>query len=178
MALVSSEIVENTLQTDGNRYVSYQYDFDNGDVIRFNSMQKPGDYDVDAGLIEYAAIAEIRIIEKTDSELMAQVEAGELLPLDALPYHPTTETAGERGKRLRRKLLRWIATEPDLKMIRKVFYPVWYWLKFESGYTAQQIASYLGISLEILGRINSRFQALHDNLAFVDNDDQYVGEVE
>lgn len=178
MALASSQITENVLQVDNNRYVSYRYIFDNGDTIRFNSMQKPNNYDINAGLIEHAAIAEIRVIEKVDSELMAQVENGELAPLDAEPYHPSSEAIRARKKRFRRKLLRWIANEPDLKMIRKVFYPVWYWLKFESGYTAQQIADYLGISLTILGRINNRFQALHDNLAFMGADDQYVGEIE
>lgn len=178
MALVLSQIIENVLQVDGNRYISYQYVFNNGNTIRFNSMQKPGDYDVDAGLIEYAAIAEIRIIEKIDSGLMTQVENGELAPLDAEPYHPSTETIGARKKRFRRKLLGWIANEPDLKIIRKVFYPIWCWLRFESSYTAQQIADYLGISLTVLQRINNRFQALHDSLSFIDGDEQYIGEID
>ena len=177
MSIISSEIVENNLQADSNRYISYRYTFSNGDIIRFNSMQKPGDYDANAGLVEYAAIAEGRITEREDSELMSQVESG-LNPLDVEPVHPDTETAGKRKRRFRRKLLRWIASEGDLKLIRKVFYPIWYWLKFESGYTAQQIADYLGISLIVLQRINNRFQALHDNLSFVDADEQYVGEVE
>ena len=90
----------------------------------------------------------------------------------------TTDTAAVRKRRFRRKLLRLIASEGDLKVIRRILYPVWYWLKFESGYTAQQIADYLNISLTVLQRINNRFQALHDNLAFVDADDDYLGEVD
>ena len=177
MSITSSKITENSLQSDGTRYISFRYTFDNGDIINFSSMQRPSDYDVDAGLIEYATKAETRIIEREDSELMVQVENG-TSPLDIEPVHPSTDTAGNRKKRFRRKLLRWIVSEGDLKMIRRVFYPIWYWLKFESGYTAQQIANYLGISLTVLQRINNRFQALHDNLAFVDSDEQYVGEVE
>ena len=177
MAIALSEITENSLQSDGNRYISFRYTFDNGDIINFNSMQRPSDYDVNAGLIEYAVIAEERIIEREDSELMSQIENG-VSPLDIEPVHPDTDTVGNRKRRFRRKLLRWIASQDDLKLIRKIFYPIWYWLKFESGYTAQQIANYLGISLTVLQRINNRFQALHDNLSFVDADEQYVGEVE
>lgn len=177
MAIILSEITENSLQSGGNRYISFRYTFDNGDIINFNSMQRPSDYDVDAGLIEYAVIAEERIIEREDSELMSHI--GEGIPLlDIEPSHPNTATSTERKQRFRRKILRWIANQGDIKLIRQAFYPIWYWLKFESGYTAQQIANYLGISLTVLQRINNRFQALHDHLIFVDADEQYVGEVE
>lgn len=177
MTITSSEITENNVQADGTRYVSYRYTFDNGDIITFGSMQKPGGYDVDAGLIAYAAIAETAIVEREDSELVGLIDAG-IDPMDITPVHPTTDTASARKRRFRRKLLRLIATEGDLKVIRRILYPVWYWLKFESGYTAQQIADYLNISLTVLQRINNRFQALHDNLAFVDADDNYLGEVD
>ena len=176
MSIINSEIVENVAQKT-NRYVSYLYTFHNGDILRFNSLSKPLDYDVNAGLIMYAPIAEEQIIETKDSELIAQIESGDITPLKATPEHPDMETVNNRKRRLRRKLLRQIASNPDLKMIRKVFYPVWYWLKYESGYTAQQIANYLNCSISVLQRINNRFQALHDNLAFVDTDDSYLEEV-
>ena len=177
MAIASSAITEDNQQADGTRYISFKYVFDNGDIITFNSMQKPSDYDVDAGLIAYASMAEVQIVEREDSELVALIDGG-IDPMDIEPAHPSTDTAADRKRRFRRKLLRLIATEYDLKAIRKILYPVWYWLKFESGYTSQQIADYLGISLTVLQRINSRFQALHDNLAFVDADDDYIGEVD
>ena len=176
MGIQSSEITENSVQSDGTRYISYRYTFQNGDIITFGSMQKPGDYDVDAGLIAHATEAEARIVEREDSELVSLIDAG-TDPLDIIPVHPDTDTASVRKRRFRRKLLRLIASEGDLKVIRRILYPVWYWLKFESGYTAQQIAGYLDISLTVLQRINNRFQALHDNLTFVDDDDQYIGEV-
>ena len=176
MGIQSSEITENSVQSDGTRYISYRYTFQNGDIITFGSMQKPGDYDVDAGLIAHATEAETSIVEREDSELVSLIDAG-TDPLDIIPVHPDTDTAAVRKRRFRRKLLRLIAAEGDLKVIRRILYPVWYWLKFESGYTAQQIADYLDISLTVLQRINSRFQALHDNLTFVDDDDQYIGEV-
>ena len=177
MSIISNEIIENSVQADGTRYVSYCYTFQNGDTITFGSMQKPGDYDIDDGLIAYAIIAETLIVEREDSELVALIDAG-TDPMDITPVHPDTDTAAVRKRRFRRKLLRLIASEGDLKVIRRILYPVWYWLKFESGYTAQQIADYLGISLTVLQRINNRFQALHDNLTFVDDDDQYIGEVD
>lgn len=177
MSIFSSEVVENVAQKN-NRYVSYFYIFHNGDIFRFNSLSKPLDYDVNAGLIEHAAIAEEKIIEIKDSELIAQIESEDIAPMDAIPEHPDTETVNYRKKRLRRKLLRLIENNPDLKIIRKVFYPVWYWLKYESGYNAQQIANYLGCSVSVIQRINNRFQSLHDNLAFVDTDNSYLGEVD
>lgn len=177
MSIQSSEITENSIQSDGTRYVSFRYTFTNGDIITFGSMQKPSDYDVDAGLIAYATEAETVIVEREDSELTSLIDAG-TDPMDIEPVHPTTDTAAARKRRFRRKLLRLIATEGDLKEIRRILYPIWYWLKFESGYTAQQIANYLGISLTVLQRINNRFQALHDNLAFVDSDDDHIGEVD
>lgn len=177
MSIISSEIVENVAQKS-NRYVSYFYTFHNGDTIRFNSLSKPLDYDVDAGLITYAAIAEGQIVEQKDSELIVLIESGDIVPMDAIPEHPDMETVSKRKKRLRRKLVRQIATKSDLKMIRKVFYPVWFWLRYESGYTAQQIANYLGCSVSVSQRINKRFQALHDNIAFVDADNSYLGEVD
>ena len=177
MGIQSSIITEDNQQVDGSRYISFQYVFDNGDIITFNSMQKPSDYDADAGLIAYASMAEVQIVEREDSELVALIDSG-IDPMDIEPTHPSTDTAADRKRRFRRKLLRLIASESDLKVIRKILYPVWYWLKFESGYTSQQIADYLNISLTVLQRINSRFQALHDNLAFVDADDDYIGEVD
>lgn len=177
MSIIQSKITENSIQSDGTHYVSYEYVFQNGDTISFNSIQRPNNYDVNAGLIEHAIKAKKQIIEREDSELMAQIENG-ISPLDILPIHPDTETAGNRKRRFRRKLLRWIVNQDDLKLIRKVFYPVWYWLKFESGYTTQQIASYLDVSITVLQRINCRFQALHDKLTFIDADEQYIGEVE
>ena len=177
MPITISEIIENNFQSDGTRYISYRYTFQNGDIITFGSMQKPGNYDIDAGLITYATKAETQIVKREDSELMGLINAG-INPMDIEPAHPSTDTDIVKKRRFRRKLLRLIAMENDLKVIRKTLYPVWYWLKFESGYTSQQIADYLNISLTVLQRINSRFQALHDNLAFIDADDNYLGEVD
>lgn len=178
MGIILQEITENAPQQGDYRYISYHYVFHNGDEVYFYSMSKPDNYDVGAGLIEYAAKAEDQVIEEDESKLFIQIEADDLDPLDAEPAHPNSETVGNRKKRFRRKLLRQITSEADLKVIRKIFYPVWYWLKYESGYTAQQIADYLNISMSVLGRINDRFQALHDNLTFVDTDDSYLGEVD
>lgn len=178
MAIILQEITENAPQQGNYRYISYHYVFHNGDEIWFYSISKPKDYDVDAGLVEYAIFAGEQVIEQNENELQKQIEVGDLALVDAEPAHPDTETSFNRKRRFRRKLLRHIADEGDLKVIRKIFYPVWYWLKFESGYTAQQIANYLDISISILQKINNRFQALHDNLAFVDADDSYLGEVD
>jgi len=146
-------------------------------MISFNSMQKPRNYDVNAGLIAYASIAVVQIIEREDSELMTLIDTG-TNPMNIEPVHPSTDTATVRKRRFRRKLIRLSASEGDLKVIRKILYPVWHWLKFESGHTPKQMADYLDISLTTLQRINSRFQALHKNLDFIDADNQYLLDVD
>jgi len=172
-----SEITENQIQRDGRRYVTYQYTFPNGDMVHFYSMSKPGDYDVEAGLVEYGALAKKQVIEQDDDKLVQQIEGG-LNPLDAEPAYPDTMSLKGRKKRLLRKVLGRIAAEEDLRLVRKLFYPIWHWLKFESGYTAQQIAGYLGISVVKLQKVNARFQRLHDHLALIDEDEAIEGIVE
>ena len=168
--IVNSEIRENQIQADGMRYVTYRYTFHNGDIINFYSMSKPGNYNVDQGLIDYQTEAKARAITQNDGKLEAQIDRGTLAPLDAEPAHPNTMTLANRKKRLLRKLLKRAARSDDLKEVRRIFYPVWYYLKHESGYTPTQIANYLGMSVAKLGQVNTRFQALHDHLTLIDND--------
>ena len=171
MGIVDSQIKENALQQDGKRYVTYQYTFTNGDMVHYYSMSKPGDYDVDAGLIAYQIDAEVDVLRQNDGKLIAAIDRGDLSPLDAEPIYPDTMSLADRKKRLVRKLLRLIATADDLKEVRRMFYPVWYWLKFDSGYTGQQIANYLNISIAKLQAVDARFQRLHDHLALIDEDE-------
>lgn len=177
MGIINSEITENQVQVDGQRRISYRYTFSTGEIIDF-AIRRPNSFDVNVGLTAFAATAKERVVEQEDTEYLRAVRDGDVDAINVTPVHPDTDTAFERTKRFRRKALRWIVANDDLKLARRIFYPVWYWLKFESGYTAQQIANYLNISLSVLQRIDNRFQAIHDNLAFLDADDQYVEEVD
>ena len=119
-----------------------------------------------------------QLIEGEICRLTSAVENGELEPLDVEPVHPETDTLFDRKRRFFRRLLRYVVNNRDIKIARIVFYPIWYYLKFESTYTAQQIATYLDITIPQLQKLDSRFQAIHDNLAFIDADDSYIEEVE
>ncbi len=173
MSITSTEILEDSPQADGVRHVGVKFIFHNGDeiirrfwaAIEFNIVD-----DVNAMKPDIEAYQE----QQEDENLMAQIEQDKLAPMDAAPVHPETETAANRKKRFIRRLLRALASERDMKRARKMFYPIWYYLKYESGYTGTQIADYLGISLAKLAVVNSRFQAIHDNLSILDADDGFI----
>ncbi len=177
MSVISSEIIEDSVQADGRRFVGFEFTFHTAEKIIRRFMVEAA-YDKNAGLSAMIPSIEVYKIEEEDAELIGQIEQSTLLALDVIPIHPETETESNRKRRIRRKILRKIMKERDIKLARSVLYPIWYWLKYESGYTAQQIANYLDISLAVLQKVNSRFQAIHDNLAMLDDDDSYVGEVE
>ncbi len=177
MSITSTEILEDSAQADGTRHIGVRFNFHTGqEVIRRFWADSSFNTVTDVAAME--AGIEAYMIEQDDGEVMAQIEKGNVAPLDAQPVHPETETTANRKKRMIRKLLRKMATEPDMKLVRKMLYPIWYWLKYDSGYTATQIANYFNISLAKLGTINSRFQAIHDNLSMIDADDGYLGEVD
>ena len=175
--IVSYEIVEQTIQSGGTQrvYVAFtdhlaqvhhrSYDFPSGAVV------------ADEIAIRQTAVESG--LESAEVELLTSaVESGSIVAMDVEPVLPSTDTLAVRKRKFYRRLLRYVVNNRDIKLARLVFYPVWYYLKFESEYTAQQIADYLDISLAKLAIINSRFQAIHDNLTFVDTDDDYVSEVD
>jgi len=135
-------------------------------------------YDANASLAALIPIVEQQMIDSECSNLIAQAEIIGTDVFDASPVHPETDSLSDRRKRLGRKALRYIVNNWDLKLARRIFYRSWYYLKYESGWTAQQIADYLDISLAALQRINSRFQWIHDNLEGIDADDTYVGGID
>lgn len=178
MSIISSEIVEDSVQGSGDRYIRFRYEFDNGDIIEINRGQQPSSYDADVGLVDGAIEAQQIAINREDANLASKVIGGLIDVMGVIPYHPSTESDADKRKRFAKKLLRKIATEQDLKIVRRAFYPVWYWLKFNSGYNPSQIASYLDITVTTLSRIDARFQALHDHLQLIDDDESYLGEVD
>lgn len=170
MTIIKSEVTENNIQADNTRYVSFRYTSDTGDIITFNSMSKPKDYDVKKGLVEYVTKANALFAEKEKGDLILSIEKG-VSPIEINPKQTDKKT-------IHRQLLKSVLNESDIKTARKLFYPVWHWLTFENKYEIEQIAEYLDISLIMLQRVNKRFQALHNNLVFVDTDDDYLGEVD
>jgi hypothetical protein len=177
MSIVTSEIVEDQKQAHDQRYVREKHT-DHLSVAHYFSYSAQVGVNVSAVMTARVPFIELSLVEAEEQVLISSIESGDVDALDAVPTLPETDTAAVRKKRFARKLLRYIVEHRELKIIRIVFYPVWYYLKFESGFTSQQIADYLDISLTKLQIINSRFQAIHDNLAFIDADDSYLLEVE
>ena len=177
MSIVSSEILEDRQQAHDQRYV-WEKHIDHLAKEHFHFYAAQLGADVNAIMANRVPQINESIIDGEISELTGKVESGEIEPLDVEPVHPETDTLAIRKRTFFRRLLRYVVNNRDVKVARIVFYPIWYYLKFESGYTAQQIADYLNITIPQLQWINNRFQAIHDNLAFIDADDSYLGEVE
>ena len=177
MTITSSEILEDRQQAHNQRYV-WEKHIDHLADEHFFFYAASLSADVNAIMLARVPQVEESLIDGEIGGLTGRVESGEIAALDAEPVHPETDTLAIRKRTFFRRLLRYTVNNRDIKIARIVFYPIWYYLKFESTYTAQQIADYLDITISQLQWINNRFQAIHDNLAFIDADDGYVGEVE
>ena len=177
MTIVSSEIVEDVKQAHDQRYVREKH-IDHLGGEHFHSYAVLVGADVYVIMLDRVSQIETMLINNEITNLIGMVESGELAPLDAEPAHPETDALAVRRRRFFRKLLRYVVNNRDLMLARVVFYPAWYYLKFISGLTVDQIAVYLNVTMDQLQRVNNRFQAIHDNLAFIDADVGYLGEVE
>lgn len=171
------EIIEQTTQGGGVQRVYVEFT-DHFSKTHRRSYDFPASANVSDEIDSRSVSVEHGLEDLEEETLRSQVENGILAAMDVEPERPYADSLALRKRRFYRRLLRYVANNRDMKLTRLVFYPVWYYLKFESEYTAQQIADYLDISLAKLAIINSRFQAIHDNLTFIDADDNYVGGVD
>ncbi len=177
MTITSQEIIEDREQADGSRHIAFRFTFHNRLIIdkRFLAAS---DYNAETGKMDMVPFVEQQVIDNEINNLIAAAEQNGTDILDAEPVHPETDTLANRKKMLVKRALRYIANERDVKLARLIFYKAWNYLANQSAWTPSQIAEYLGISIGVLSRINDRFQWIHDNLAGIDADDGFVGEVE
>lgn len=177
MSIIISQIVSNALQSHGERYIR-EVHTDHLGIEHHFTYAAPVGVDVNAIMVNRVPSIEQSLIDSEIENWIGEVENGNIAPLDVSPEHPETDTMTIKKRRFVRRLIRYAMVHNNLKTIRKIMYPVWYYLKFDSGFTAQQIANYLNISLSKLSNINIRFQAIHDNLAFIDTDNEMIEEVD
>ena len=177
MTIVSSEILEDIKQAHDQRYVREKHTDHLGEEYIFFYAIGVG-IDINAIMASRVPIVETALIDNEIEELIERVRIGEIAVMDISPVHPETDTLTVRKRRFYRKLVRYITKTDSLKLARLIFYPIWYYLKFDSGYTSQQIANYLNVTITQLQKVDNRFQAIHDNLTFIDADDGYIEEIE
>ena len=174
MSVTGYTVVQDPPETDGSgqRIVVYVYEFHNGE-FRQRTYRRPAtgfDYDTEAANL-IPAVEQGIIDEEVDGLVEHySFEDAQGDPVTEQPVHPETDSGLVRRRRFHRKLIRKLNRLTDMKLVRAIVYPIWYWLKFESGYTAQQIADYLGVSVAQLSVFDARLQAYHDNLAFIDGE--------
>ena len=177
LSIVNSQITENALQAHDGRYVREVHTDHLGQEYHF-TYAAVGSADINAIMLARVPSIEQTLIDSEIENWIGKVEDGNIVALDVSPEHRETDTVTIRKRRFARRLIRYAMVHNNLKTIRRIMYPIWYYLKFDSGYTAQQIANYLNVSLSKLSNINARFQAIHDNLSFIDADNAMIGEVD
>lgn len=177
MTITLSEKIQDHAQRSGERKIRYRFTFHTGEIIETFQMV-PSDYDASAGMTAMATKIEADMIEAEDGNLIAGVESGTVDSVTAIPVHPETETSANRQKRWLRKLIRWAMREDDIKLVKRMLYPIWYQFKFVEFYTPAQIQNILDITPEQYTKFNTRLTAYHNNLDLIDNDSDYVEEIE
>ena len=114
-----------------------------------------------------------RDIDRCQAVVRASICGLSRQTIDVKGVTPNQALLDAMQRRFRRQLVRWGMRNREQKVVRDLFYDTWFWLKFTSGYTGAQIASYLDVSIGTVAAINNRMQAIHDNLAFVDADAEF-----
>ena len=170
MPITSQQVLSDETQADGRRWVIYQYTFDTAEVILHGPRLVPAGLDADAELLALIPRVEQDVESAEDSGYLGQVESGDIAdPTTITPAHPSTDTAGDRQKRFRRKLLRYAFQLDNPKRVKAMLLVVYQWVKAQ-GWTVTQVANYLGISEAKVAAMNQRMQAIEDNAAFLDAD--------
>ena len=177
MTITFSQKIEDQEQADRGRRITFRFVFHTGEEMS-RSFLTVSNYNDVAGLSAMIPIVEQDMIDAECERLISEAEGDGIDVFDAEPWHPETISLANRKKNLVGKALRHIVNQRDIKLARKILYATWHYLKFTSGYTAQQIADYLDISIPQLQKINSRFQFIHDNLSDLDADDSYLEDIE
>lgn len=174
MTITSSQIVEDSSQADGRRFLTMKFTFHTGEVVQL--CRKVGSaYDEQVGLTLEAAKQENQIIDREDSNLYSKILTGqETEVVEAVIAHPETISLADRRKRFHRKLVRWAMQEQDIKGVRRLLYALWYYLKYTASYTPQQIANYFDVTLAQLKKFDDRMTALSSIVTTLDGDDAYV----
>jgi hypothetical protein len=169
MPVISHQVTRGNPQLGGRVYATYEFMLDTGSVVTVGPRL------VDVGAeddLEAAAMwpqVNAQVVQADYDALVLNVTQGEPV-LDQVPAHPSNETEGERKRLFRRWFFRQMVRRHEVKVVRAMLYDLWLWLKNDSGYTSQQIASYLDVSVAQLATWDGRMQAIHDNLAFLDGD--------
>jgi hypothetical protein len=170
MPIDSHTIREGAPQADGRRYVRVTYVFDTGEKMQVGPRLVGPDFDVEARALEMIPQLETAMVDAEDNRLLEKVLENGTGILTVIPNHPSTDTVQNRQRRFRRLALRRAYSSSDPKVVRRTLYSLWSYLKNDTGYTAQQIASYFDVTLPQLVKFDDRMQAIHDNLDFLDND--------
>lgn len=166
MAITSSQIIEDQVQKDGRRSIRERHT-DHLDTAHFVQYIAESGMDVNAIMIARVPSLNTMLIENEEQKLISKFEEEH--------SDPTLYTFNHTTKQVfLRRLVRYLMKHPDVKIIVAIK-PVIDWLK--ATYTATQIATYLGITTTVLGRINTRLDAIFAIADTLDADDTRMEEI-
>lgn len=167
MAIVSSIILETSIQTDGRRWIREKHT-DHLGFLHFAQYLTNADSDINAIMLARIPFINSMLIENEEQKLISKFEEER--------NDPTTYTFNFTTKQaFLRRLIRYIMNHKDVKLILAIK-PLIDWLK--ANYTAAQIATYLGITIVVLGRINTRLDAIFSIATTLNADDSKIEVIE
>jgi len=149
MAIISSQIIENQVQKDGRRSVRERH-IDHLGALHFIQYLANADTDVNVIMLDRVPSINAMLIDNEEQKLISKFEEEHSNPAN-YTFDFTTKQA------FLRRLVRYLMNHRDVKIIVAIK-PLIDWLK--ATYTPTQIATYLGITTVVLGRINTRLDAI------------------
>jgi len=149
MAIISSIIAEDQAQKDGRRSIREIHTDHLGKQHSVSYMAK-AESDVNAVMIARLSQINAQLIEIEEQKYLSKFEDELSNPLN-YSFDFTTKKA------FLKRLIRYIMKHKDVKTVLAIK-PLIDWLK--ANYTATQIATYLGVTVAILLRINNRLDAI------------------
>lgn len=166
MTITSSQIIEDSPQTDGRRWITEEHTDHLGGKHRINYMAE-GDADANAIMSIRVAGIEESLADNEETVAIEQAYNG----VDPIMFSPEFTTVKKFFKRLIRDAMK----NKDVRIVL-VLKPLIDFL--EATYTAQQIANYLDVSLSVLSRIKTRVNDLYAIKSVIDTDLGRMEEVE
>ena len=166
MAIISSQVIEDQAQKDGRRSIRERH-IDHLGTYHFVQYLADVGMDINAIMLARIPFINTMLVDNEEQKLISKFEEEHSDPT-AYTFNFTTKQA------FLRRLIRYLMKHRDVKIIVAIK-PMIDWLK--ATYTAAQIATYLGITTVVLGRINTRLDAIFAIAAVLETDNNLIEEI-
>lgn len=166
MGIINSQIIEDSIQTDGRRWITERHTDHLGQFHTITYMADP-EFDATAAMNNRVTSIENKLAESEAESSIARTEIGED------PLNMSFEFCTQ--KQAVKKIIRWAMNHKNPKtfLLLKNLYEY-----LKTNYNNSQLANFLDISLTVLGRINDRYNAIISIESTLTDDDGRIEEIE